>query len=175
MTGSSLSSSAYLVRLRPNWSSTLELLRSLLSAAAAAAAPRGPPPRRAGQHAHDLLAHPIGVDLQVAQDPRRHAFALAHQPQQDVLGADVVVAQGQGLAQGQFEDLLRPRREGDLALRLVVALAHDAGDLTADLFQGDFERAQHARGHPVGLAQEAEQQVLGADVVVPQDPGLFLG
>ena len=175
MTGSSLSSSAYLVRLRPNWSSTLELLRSLPSVGRGRGRPAGLPPGRAGQHPHDFLAHAVGVDLQVVQDAGRHSFALAHQSQQDMLGADVVVAQRQGLAQRQFQHLLGPGREGDLSLRLVVALAHDAGDLAPHLFQVDLERAQHARSHSVGLAQETEQQVLGADVVVPQDPGLFLG
>ena len=131
-------------------------------------------PAGRGEHAHDFLAHALGVDIQVAQDAGRHALALAHQSQQDMLGADVVVAQGQGLPQSQLQHLLGPGREGDLALRLAVALAHDAADLAAHVFQGDLERAQHPGGHPVGLAQQAEEQVLGADVVVPQSSWLLL-
>ena len=134
----------------------------------------GRPAAGTGQHPHDFLAHPVGVDIQVVEDARRHALALAHEAQQDVLGADVVVAQRKRLAQRQFEDLLRPGREGDLALRLVIALAHDAGDLAAHLFQADLQGAQHPRGHAVGLAQEAQEEVLRADVVVAQHPRLFL-
>ena len=47
---------------------------------------------RARKHPHHFLPHPIGVDLQIAQDPSRRPFALPHQAQQDMLGADVVVS-----------------------------------------------------------------------------------
>ena len=43
------------------------------------------------------------------------ALALADQAEQDVLGADVVVAELQRLAQRQLEHLLGPRGEGDVA------------------------------------------------------------
>ena len=33
------------------------------------------------------------VRVEIEQDPRSDAFVLAHQPEQDVLGADVVVAE----------------------------------------------------------------------------------
>ena len=176
MTGSRRSSSAYLVRLRPNWSSTLELLRSLRlrPVPRRGGAPLGPA-AGAGQHPHDFLARAVGVDVQVVEDTGRHTLALPHEAEEDVLGADVVVAQRQRFAQRQFEHLLGPRREGDLALRLVVALAHDAGDFSADLFQADFEGAKHPRGHAVGLAQEPEEEMLRADVVVAEHPRLFLG
>ena len=92
-----------------------------------------------------------------------------------MLRADVVVAQRQRFPQRQLEHLLGPRREGDLALRLVLALSHDAGDFAADLFQADFEGAKHPRGHAVGLAQQPEEEVLRADVVVAEHPRFFLG
>ena len=57
----------------------------------------------------------------------------------------------------------------------MLALADDAGHLAPDFFHGDFQRSQHARGDTVGLAQQAEQEVLGTDVVVTQVPRLFLG
>ena len=37
------------------------------------------------------------------------------------------------------------------------------------------KRSQDAGRDPVGLAEQPEQDVLGADVVVLQPPGLFLG
>ncbi len=112
MHGSSLPSSASLVRLRPNWSRTLaaRLLSeppARLRAAAAGAAER----------AHDLVADLLGLGVEVEEDARGHSLVLAHEAEQDVFGADVVVAEAQGLTKRQLEDLLGARREGDLALR----------------------------------------------------------
>ena len=91
-----------------------------------------------------------------------------------MLGADVVVAERERLAQRELENLLRARRERDLAGRYLVALADDARDLRAHLFDGDVEGLEHARGEAFFLAQQAEQDVLGADVVVLQRPRLVL-
>src|SRR5207253_2371196 len=93
---------------------------------------------------------------------------------QDVLGADVVVAEGERLAQRQLEHLLRARGERDLARRDLVALADDPRDLRPNLLDGDVERLEHARGKALLLAQEAEQDVLGADVVVLEGARLVL-
>ena len=43
-----------------------------------------------------------------------------------------------------------------------------------DLLDAHFESVEHARRDALLLAQQAEQQVLGADVVVLQGPRLFL-
>ena len=60
----------------------------------------------------DLLADPGQVGAEADQHLGGHAFAFAHEPEQHVLGADVVVAELQRLAERQLENLLRPRREG---------------------------------------------------------------
>ena len=57
------------------------------------------------------------------------ALALTDQAEQDVLGADVVVAELECFSQRQLEDLLGPRREGDVARRRAAALADDLFDL----------------------------------------------
>ncbi len=132
-------------------------------------------PAGAGEHADDLVADLLGVGVEVEQDARGDALVLAHEAEQDVLGADVVVAEGEGLAQRELEHLLRARRERDLAGRDLVALADDAGDLGADLLHRDVEALEHAGGEPLLLAKEAEQDVLGADVVVLEGAGLVLG
>ena len=128
----------------------------------------------AGEHADDLVADLLGVGVEVEQDARGDALVLAHEAEQDVLGADVVVAERQRLAQRELEHLLRARRERDLAGRDLVALADDARDLRAHLLDGDVERLEHPRGETFFLAQQAEQDVLGADVVVLQRPRLVL-
>ena len=50
-----------------------------------------------------------------------------------------------------------------------------ARDLGAHLLEGDAERLEHARGKTFLFAQQAEQEMLGADVVVLERPGLILG
>ena len=50
----------------------------------------------------DLLAYPVQVGAQPDQHLRGHAVALTDEAQQDVLGADVVVAELQRLAQRQL-------------------------------------------------------------------------
>jgi hypothetical protein len=131
-------------------------------------------PAGAGEHADDLVADLLGVGVEVEQDARRHALVLAHQPQQDVLGADVVVAQRQRLAQRQLQHLLGARRERDLSGGDLVTLADDAGDLRAHLLHRDVERVEHARGEPLLFTQQPQQDVLGADVVVLERARLVL-
>ena len=133
------------------------------------------PPARAGEHADDLVADLLRVGVEVEQDARGDALVLAHEPEQDVLGADVVVAERERLAQRELEHLLRARRERDLAGGDLVALADDARDLRAHLLDRDVERLEHARGEPFLLAQQAEQDVLRADVVVLERARLVLG
>ena len=92
-----------------------------------------------------------------------------------MLGADVVVAERQRLAQRELEHLLGARRERDLPGGDLLTGADDAHDLRAHALDGDVERLEHARGKALLLAEEPEQDVLGADVVVLEDAGLLLG
>ena len=145
------------------------------AAAPPAAADRCPGgDRRAGQHADDLVADLLGVGVEVEQDAGGDALVLAHEAEQDVLGADVVVAEAQRLAERELQDLLRPRREGDLAGGDFLAGADDAHDLGAHALDGDVEGLEHPGGEALLLTQQAEQDVLGADVVVLERPGFLL-
>ena len=74
----------------------------------------------------------------------------------------------------QLEHLLGAGRERDLPGRDLVALADDARDLGAHLLDRDVERLEHARGEPLLLAQQPEQDVLRPDVVVLESPRLVL-
>ena len=171
ITGSSLDSAASLVRLRPNWSSSFEdfLPSPLRAGAGALAASAG-----AGQHPDDLVADLLGVGVEVEQDARGDALVLADQAEQDVLGADVVVAERQRLAEGQLEDLLGPRRERDLAGGDLLTGADDPHDLRADALDGDVKGLENAGGEALLLAEQPEQDVLGADVVVLESARLLL-
>src|SRR5207248_8442469 len=101
-------------------------------------------PARAGEHADDLVADLLGVGVEVEKDPRRDALVLSHEPEQDVLRADVVMAQRECLQQRQLEHLLRAWGERDLARRDLVTLADDPRDLRPNLLDRDVERLDPA-------------------------------
>ena len=91
-----------------------------------------------------------------------------------MLGADVVVAELQRLAQRQLEDLLRTRGEGDVAGGRRTALTDDLLDLLPHGLERDAERLERFGRDAFALVDQPEQDVLGADVVVVEQPGLFL-
>ena len=127
------------------------------------------------EDARDFGADLVEVDAEAFEHAGGDAFAFADEAEQQVLGADVVVAQAAGLVDGQFDDLLGARRQADLAHDGAVAAADDELDGGADLVQLDAEVGEHFRGDAFALADEAEQEVLGADVVVVEAQGFFLG
>ena len=129
--------------------------------------------------AAEMGEHDLADRLQVGPAAHQHLggdpLALADQPEQDVLGPDVVVAEGERLSQRQLEHLLRPRRERDVPARRMPPVADELADRGPHAFDGDPERRERLGGHVAGLGQQPEQQVLGADVVVPEIAGLLLG
>src|SRR5439155_6780912 len=129
----------------------------------------------AGEHPDDLVTNLVRIRVEVEQDASGNALVLAYEAEQDVFGADVVVAQRERFAQRELQHFLRARCERNLSGRDLVALADDACNLSANLLDGDVERLEHSGGEPFLLAQEAEQDVLGADVVVLERPSLVLG
>ena len=172
MTGSSLPSRADWVRFWPNWSSTSD---DDGAPSAGRAGRRGLLALVAAQQLDDLLAHAVEVGSELDQHLGGDALALADEAEQDVLGADVVVAELQGLAQAELEDLLGARRERDVSARRLLPLADDLLDLGANRLQRDVEALEGLRRYPLALVDETQEDVLGADVVVAEHPGLFLG
>ena len=128
----------------------------------------------AGEHLHDGLTDGGQVSAELGQNLSGHALALAQQTEQDVLCADVIVAQLEGLAQRKLEDLLGARGEGDMTAGRGLTLADDLDDLAAHGVQGDVHRLQGLGGDPLALMDEAEEEVLGANVVVVERPSLVL-
>ena len=126
----------------------VENLRALVGVGAVAADGDGLLALVAAQQLDDLLAHAVEVGAELDEHLGSDALALADEAEKDVLGADVVVAELQGLAQRELEHLLGER---------------------------DIERLERLRGDSFALVDEAEQNVLCADVVVVEHLGLFLG
>ncbi len=127
-----------------------------------------------GEQLDDLLPHPVEVCTQLDQDLGGDALALADQAEQDVLRADVVVAQLKGLAERQLQDLLGTGGEGDVPGRGLLALTDDLLHLLADRLKRNAEALQGLSGDTFALVDETQEDVLGADVVVVEHPGFFL-
>ena len=129
----------------------------------------------AGEELDDLLADAGQVGAELDEDLGGDALALADQAEQDVLGADVVVAELQRLAQRQLEDLLGAGGEGDVPGRRRAALADDLLDLAADGLERDAEALEGLGGDAFALVDQAEQDVLGPDVAVVEQARFLLG
>ena len=128
----------------------------------------------ARQQLDDLLADAGQVGAELDEHLCGDALALTDEAQQDVLGADVVVAELQRLAQREFEDLLGARGEGDVTRRRRAALADDLLDLAAHGFERDAEALECLGRDAFTLVDQPEQDVLGSDVAVIQEAGLLL-
>jgi hypothetical protein len=155
----------------------VEQLRGLLALAGGSGRRRAlalAPPARSRQHADDLVADLLRIGVEVEQDACRDAFVLAHESEQDVLGADVVVTQRQRFAQRELEHLLGAGRERNLARGDLLTRADDAHDLRAHPLDGDVKALKHPSREAFLLTQQSEQDVLSADVVVLERPRLLL-
>src|SRR5262249_36280648 len=123
----------------------------------------------------DRGADPVHRARPLDEDLRGDALSFPHQPEQDVLGADGALLQLERLPQGELEHLLGAWRERDVTLRAALTPPDDVVDVGPDSGEPDPEEAQRSAGRAVRLAEQAEQQVLGADVAVTEPSRLFLG
>ena len=135
----------------------------------------GRPGRRAlRQDADDLVADLVEVDAQGLQDARRDPFTLPDEAEEQMLGADVVVTEPAGLVDGQLDHALGARCQAHLADDRPVAAPDDELDRGPHLRELDVHVLEDARGHTFALADEAQEQVLRADVVVVEPLGFVL-
>jgi hypothetical protein len=113
-----------------------------------------------GQLAH-LAEDAIGV-----QNPRGDALALTHETEEQVLGADMVMAERLRLVDGQGEHFAHARHKLDLALGCAVAPTDDGSDSIPYLIQLDPQPAQHLGSDAFFFAEQSEEEVLCPDVVM---------
>src|SRR5699024_9490732 len=128
----------------------------------------------ARQQLDDLLTNPSEVGAELDQHLSGYSLALADEAEQNVLGADVAVSQLQRLTEAERADVLRPRCEGNVSARCLLALSDELLDLVAHLFEGDVHALESLRCQAFTLVDQAEQNVLGADVVVFEKFRFFL-
>ncbi len=92
-----------------------------------------------------------------------------------MLGADVVVVELPGLFEGKLDDALGARREDHLLLDGLPAPADDRLDLLAHLREVDAQGLEHFGREALTFGDNAEQNMLGPDVVIAEPLRLFLG
>ena len=128
----------------------------------------------ARQELDDLLAHAGEVGAEADEDLGGHALALAHETEQHVLGADVVVAELERFAKGQLENLLRPRCEGRRPGRRRTGGSDRLLDLLAHGLERDAKRLERLGRESLALVNKAKQDVLGPDEAVVQETRFLL-
>ena len=124
----------------------------------------------------DFIARALDVDLEVLQHARGHAFAFAQQAEQDVLGADVGMVERLRFLAREREHLLHARRVGNVPDHL--GLGPDADlllDFHADGLEIEAHLLEHVDGDALAQLDQAEQEMLGADVVVVEAVGFLAG
>ena len=122
--------------------------------------------RRLRQDADDFVADLVQAHTQRLQDPGGDPLAFADESEQQMLRADVVVAEPSGLVDGQLEDAFGARGQLDLADDRSIAPSDDELDRGAHLRQLDVHVLEHHGGYALALQNETEEYVLRADVVV---------
>lgn len=123
---------------------------------------------------YDRLSHLVELGAELLEHLGGDALPFANEAEEDVLRADIVVTELEGLAKRQFEDLLCPWRERNVSAWCLGALTDDLNDLTPDGFEADPHALKGASGDTLPFVDEAEQDVLCADVVVVEETRLFL-
>ena len=121
------------------------------------------------------VAHGVARHAHARERGHGAAVALRDDAQEQVLGGDVGLAAGHGLAVRVLQHALGARRERD------VAAGNGLGLLGRDLLDGghglvvrDVELRERLRGDAVALADEREQQVLRTHVHLAEAAGLLL-
>ena len=133
-------------------------------------APRGASPaRRPHVRAQDLErlgARFVYGHAQGIEDLGGDSLALAQQPQEQVLGADVGVVEFTRLRHRELEHLLRGRRVRKLAQRdRRLALAHRFLDAFVDPVEIHVEVAENVSGHAFALANQSKEDVFRSHIV----------
>ena len=123
----------------------------------------------------DLLADPARIRAELDKHLGGHAFTLTDEAEEDVLGADVVVAQLQGLAQRELQHLLGARGKGDVTGRGLLARADDLLHLLADTVERNAKGLKGFGGNTFTLMDQTQEDVFGTNVTVVHHACLFLG
>ncbi len=129
----------------------------------------------AAEEAERLGACLLERDPRIGEHLRGDAFFLAEQAEEQVFGADVGMIELARFHHGELKHLLGARRVRQLRSRgrRCLPLLDRLLDLLLNFVEVDAQVLQDGRSHPFTFANESEQYVLGADVLVTQPLRLF--
>ena len=124
---------------------------------------------------NDGLTNLLQLGAELLQHLSCHPFSFTNQAEEDVFRSDVIMAELEGLAKRELEDLLGARRERDMAGGRLLSLTDDLHDLVAHRSEIDIEALQSLGCYSLTLVEQAEQNMLGADVIMVEKPRFLLG
>jgi hypothetical protein len=128
------------------------------------------------EQVEDLLADLVELEAEVHEHLGGHAVVLAEQPEQQVLGAHVVVIEVPGLLDGVLDHLLRAGCLRELAHRDHLGpRLHELLHLEPHLAQVDVEVLEDVRPDARAFLDQAEENVLRPDVLVVEALSLLVG
>ena len=116
-----------------------------------------------------------GVGAELTQHPDPKPIAFTDEAEQEMLCADVVVAELARLLQAEFEHLFGAGRERAAFFGADLWARDRVSDASPRGVQGDTQLAQAGGGHALALADQPEQQMFSADEIVTKETGLVLG
>ncbi len=122
----------------------------------------------------DLAANLLEVGAEVLEDVRGDALTLDEQPEQEMFGADIVVAHAARFFEGDLNDLLDARRRDDLLNDDPLVATEHRLDRAANLVDLDAEIVEDLGGKTLAFTEQTKQQVLCADVRVMRTLSLLL-
>ena len=121
-----------------------------------------------------LLPHLVESGAERLEDLGGDRLPFLHEAEEQVLGADVVVAELPRFLDGELEHALGLRRERNFAERERLG---EAGERPLDLglhrLEAKPEPLEHGGRDAFAVTDQAEQDVLGADEIVAETPRLL--
>lgn len=114
------------------------------------------------------------IGTEFVEDPGGHALPFAEESQQEMLGADVVVAKLHGFSQRQFHGHLGGRSERDVATDRMCATANHLDNLVTNRSEIEADAFKRFGRVAAGNLNQPEKEVLCADEVVVQGTRLVL-
>ena len=127
------------------------------------------------QNAVGLRPYFVEGHAQAFQHPGGDAFSFTEQANQQVFGPDVGVVHPPSLVDGQLHHLFRAGSQSDLPLGRFLAAPNDKLNRRTDFAEIHCQAGQDPSGNALSLPYQAQQNMLGPNIVVVESLGFFLG
>ena len=123
---------------------------------------------------HQCVIEPPGVRAGQPEHPDGHVVPLPQQARQQMFGAHIGAAASGGVLHGDFHHPAGPGGEALGRVAAGVSGSHAPADHLGNEVVGKAVLHQNLMGRSSRLTEEAQQQMFGAHIAVPQLAGGFL-